>query len=63
MYTCSECDFESLKLIDPDEHYSTDHDKVFECQKCDDTFLSEIRLKMDKRKHEPNSKINTVTFK
>ena len=58
-YKCKKCDFEGNKISEIDEHVSNDHgpEKLFKCSKCNDRFLSEIRLNMHSRVHQSDKSI------
>ena len=57
---CSICDFEGHILSDIDEHMVKSHssERKFKCNKCESTFMSEIRMKKHEKIHEVNVSIN-----
>ena len=53
-YKCNHCNFEAATVSGIDEHIKANHatENVLNCDDCDKTFKSEIRLKIHKNIHQ-----------
>merc|ERR1711954_447519 len=53
-YKCNYCNFEAATVSGIDEHIKANHatENILNCDNCDKTFRSEIRLKIHKNVHQ-----------